>query len=155
MRSHWGHIKRCFSVSVVKLHRRVSATNGIPRLVSILVVHIVKAVVSPGAVNRCLPLPLFEMLVERALNIDAGLDTINACKVRNNRRIFLKCESNFPLSFIFPIQVQPNNTMSQDYEQVPRIYDFEDKFQILWFLKVISVKWFFKVVHHVARFFTI
>ena len=102
MRSHWGHIKRCFSVSVVKLHRRGSATNGIPRLVSILVVHIVKAVVSPGAVNRCLPLPLFEMLVERAPNMDAGLDTINACKVRNSLWIFLECELIFPLSCISP-----------------------------------------------------
>ena len=34
-----------------------------------------------------------------------------------------------------PVQVQPDETTGQDYEQVPRKYDSEDEFEILWFLR--------------------
>ena len=98
--------------------------TGLPRLVSIFVVHNVKSVKSPGAVNRCLPLPMFEMLVERA-----------PPHVRQHGHQHRLQGQEQPgdlemLTILFlPVQVQQEKTTRQDYESVPRKYNCEDKFQ--------------------------
>ena len=69
--------------------------------------------------------PLFEMVVERPAHMYGGVGNSTDCKVNS---FGFNSVSIQPLNLL---QVTPDESTGEDYEQVARKYDSEDEFEIL------------------------
>ena len=67
--------------------------------------------------------PLFEMVVERPAHMYGGVGNSTDCKVN-----YFGFNSVSTFNYL---QVTPDESTGEDYEQVARKYDSEDEFEIL------------------------
>ena len=94
----------------------------------------IKAVVRPGAVDKCLPHPPVRDAGGAAaphVRRPGHQHRLHGLTQPPDFRMMANWISpGFKVVFL-PAQVQPDETTGQDYEQVPRKYDSEDEFEIL------------------------